>query len=85
MFIQPLQKQTSARGLIFLIYSSTHPLFSNKFEVKLASAQKHLELNLDSKLPFSERIADKINKAMKSNGLLHKLQFILPRSSLLTI
>ena len=40
--------------------SVTHPpLLFNKFEVKLASAQKHLVLNLDSELLFNENIAEK--------------------------
>ena len=58
---------------------NTHrPFLFNKFEVKLASFQQHLELNLDCKLSFTEHITDKINKAIKGIGLLRKLQPILP-------
>lgn len=54
------------------------PFLFTKFEVKLASFQQHLELNLDCKLSFNEHITDKINKAIKGIGLLRKLQPILP-------
>ena len=64
----------------------THSLlFFNYFEVKLAAAQKHLGLNLDSKLSINEHITDKMNTATRSIDLLHKLQSFLPCSSFLTI
>lgn len=55
----------------------THALlFFNKFNVKLASSQKHLGLDLDCNLSFNREITDKINKMMKGIG---------PRLSLLTM
>ena len=66
--------------------ATTHtPLFFSNSEIKLSSNQKHLGLNLDSKLSFNEHINDKIRQANKGVGLLRKLQLILPRSTLLTI
>ena len=40
---------------------------------------------VDSKLDFKEHIQNMLNKVSKTIGLLHKLQKILPRLSLITI
>ena len=49
--------------------ATTHtPLFSSNSEIKLSSNQKHLGLNLDSKLSFNEHINDKIRQANKGVG-----------------
>ena len=66
--------------------ATTHsPLFFNNSEIKLSPNQKHLGLTLDNKLSFNEHINDKINQANKGDGLLRKLQTVLPRNSLRTI
>ena len=53
--------------------------------MKRKHLQKHLGLQLDNKLSFSEHTNNKIKKAAKAVGLLRKLQPILPRMSLLMI
>ena len=61
------------------------PLYVNNDIVKLTHTQKHLGLQLDSKLSFSEHTNNKISKATKAIGILCKLQPGLPRRSLLTV
>ena len=52
------------------------PLYFNNATVKLTDAQKHLGLQLDSKLLFNKHTNNKISKATKAIGLLRKLQSI---------
>ena len=57
--------------------ATTHPpLFFHNSEIKLTSNQKHMGLNLDSKLSFNEHIIGKIHQANKGVCLLRKLQFL---------
>ena len=49
------------------------------------SVQKHLGLFLDEKLSFLEHIDEKIKKATVGVNLMHKLNLLLPRWSLLTV
>ena len=42
-------------------------------------------MHLDEELTFKHHITEKINKASKGIGIIHKLYNILPRSTLLTI
>ena len=67
-------------------FLSTHPsiFFSNSL-IEQDTIPKHLGLTLDHKLTFQYHVNKKIEKAMKGIGLLRKLQFILPGTSLLTI
>ena len=61
------------------------PLFFSKSMAKNASAQNHIELNLESKLSLNELMTDKTNKTVKIVGLFLKLLSILTCLSLLTI
>ena len=58
------------------------PLYFNNATFKLTDTQKHLGLQLDSKLSFSKYSNNKISKVIKGTGFLHMLQPILPRRSL---
>ena len=49
------------------------------------TCQKHLGMQLDEKLNFNHHVKEKITKANKGVGLIHKLAHVLPRQSLLTI
>ena len=61
-----------------------HPNLSfNDQPIERSVAHKHLIL--DEKLSFTNCINDKINKTLKSVGLLRKLSTLLPRKSLFTI
>ena len=63
-----------------------HPnFFFNDQPIERSVAHKHLGLTLDEKLSNTHCINDKINKSLKSVGLLHKLNTLLPRQSLLSI
>ena len=42
-------------------------------------------MHLDEKLNFNHHVKEKIAKANKGIGLIHKLAHVLPRQSLLTI
>ena len=46
---------------------------------------KHLRIQLNEKLNFSNHIKEKLSKANKGIGVLRKLYNVLPRSSLITI
>ena len=59
--------------------------FFSNLPINRKSTQKHLGLLLDEKLNFSEHISEKLKKVTKSINLLRKLNFTLPRSSLLMI
>ena len=61
------------------------PIYFNSVIFKLTHTQKHVGLQLDSKLSFIEHTNNKTSKATKALGLLRKLQPILPCTSLLTI
>ena len=63
-----------------------HPLlYFNENLVKSSSTQKHLAMILDTKLDFSLHLKNVQNKVNKTIGLLRKLQYTLPRTSLITI
>ena len=63
-----------------------HPnLSSNDQPIERSVTHKHLGLTLDEKLSITNCINNKINKSLKSVGLLRKLSVLLPRQSLLTI
>ena len=77
-----------AQELIFLRKANNivhPPLYFNNATVKLAHIQKHLGLQLDSKLSFNKHINNKISKATKVIELLCKLQPILSCRSLMII
>ena len=61
------------------------PLYFNENLVKSSSTQKHLAMILDTKLDFSLHLKNVQNKVNKTIGLLRKLQYTLPRTSLITI
>ena len=56
-------------------------LYFNDQLVERSMIHKHLGLTLDEKLLFTNGINNKINKTMKSVGLLRKLNTLLPRQS----
>ena len=60
-------------------------LYFNDARLQQQLAQKHLGLFLDEKLSFLEHIDVKIKKATVGINLMHKLNRLLPRSSLITI
>ena len=63
-----------------------HPRLSfNNISLKNSLPQKHLRLTLDIKLNFVEHMTNITPKISETMDLLHRLQPILPRSSLLTI
>ena len=60
-----------------------HPnLTFNNFHVIQTESQKHLDLILDKKLNFNERLKGVLDKISRTVGLISKLQLILPRFSL---
>ena len=61
------------------------PLTFNNINIETNEYQKHLGLTLDSKLSFSHHLDEKIKKANKGIGLIHRLRKYIPRKSLLTI
>ena len=68
------------------LQKSNHPsLTFNGTSVIQSEIQKHLIMFLDSILDFKEHMQNVLNKVSKTIGLLHKLQKILPRSSLITV
>ena len=63
-----------------------HPsLVLNNNMVSQASSQKHLGVTLDIKLTFDAHLNNVLNKVNKTIGLLHKLQNLLSKSTLITI
>ena len=63
-----------------------HPnLYFDGSIVQKSSAQKDLGVILDEKLSFNQYLKYVIDKASKGIGVLRKLRFYIPRSSLLTI
>ena len=55
------------------------------FPVKRVLFHRHLKITLDSKLDFNGHINTVLSKVNKTIALLQKVQYILPRPSLLTI
>ena len=85
-FNPDLSKQ--AQEVIFSpkIKKPSHPdLILNNNKVIQTTYQKYLGMLLDDKLNFGEHLKYIANKINKSIGLLHKLQNLLPRRSLVTI
>ena len=65
---------------------NNHPaIFFKNLPINTKSTQKLLGLLLDEKVKFSEHINEKLKKVTKNINLLRKLNFTLPRSSLLII
>ena len=63
-----------------------HPVvYFNEVPVAKASSQKHLGMHLDEKVHFNAHINEKIAKANKGIGIIHKLAHLLPREPLITI
>ena len=63
-----------------------HPSLSiNNIPLKNSIFQKHLGLTLDVKLTFVEHIKNITQKISKIMDILHRIQPILPRSSLVII
>ena len=62
-----------------------HYIHFNNKSFKQVASQKHLEMILDTKLNFQERLKNVLNNVNKTIGLLRKLQNIFPRGPLLTI
>ena len=60
-------------------------IYFNQNLVQQVPSQKHLGMHLDTKENFQEHLDNIMSKVDKTNGLLRKLQAILPRSSLVTI
>ena len=57
----------------------------NDSVITRSDSHKHLRLALDPKLTFDAHIREKILKASKGIGIIHRLRKYLPRNSLLTI
>ena len=64
---------------------SHSPLVFNNANVSSCKSQKHLGILLDSKLTFEEHYKTILNKTNRTIVLLHKLQSLQPRASLITI
>ena len=63
-----------------------HPtVFFDEVPVDRTPCQKHLGMHLDDKLNFQTHIKEKIAKASKGIGIIHKLAKVLLRESLITI
>ena len=60
-------------------------LFFNNIKIASQDHQKHLGLILDQKLVFDRHLDEKINKANRGIGQIHRLREFLPRNSLVTI
>lgn len=61
------------------------PLALNNYNVSGTNSQKHLDFVVDNRLSFEDYLKVILNKENKTIELLHKLQNVLPRSSLFTI
>ena len=61
------------------------PVKFNENNIAKCSHQKHLGIELDSKLNFNTHIDQKIKKCNKLIGLMKRLSVNLSRSALLTI
>ena len=81
-------KSKQAQEIIFShkIQKVIHPsAIFNNMPVVCRYCQKHLGINLDEKLNFSNHFKEKISKAKKGIGILRNLHNVLPRSSLTAI
>ena len=86
IFNPDLSKQAQEVVFSRKIKKLLHPtLLFNNIPLNNSLFQKHLDLTLDIRLNFSERIKSIAKKISKTMGLLRKFQQILPRSTLLTI
>ena len=65
--------------------SNDATVYFNNVPVIRDNIQKHLGLFLDSKISFFDHINEKIKKATKGGNVIRKINWLLPRSSLLTI
>ena len=61
------------------------PLTFNNIPVALTNSQKHLGMQLDSKLNFEEHLSKVESKVNKTIGIIRKLQNVLSRQALITI
>ena len=59
--------------------------YFNEAPIAHTTCHKHLGMHLDEKLNFNHHIEDKIAKANKGIGLIHKLAHALLRLPLITI
>ena len=57
----------------------------NNMPVANEGVQKHLGLYLDNQLSFNHHLKEKLSKANKGIGIIKKLSWYLPRSSLVSI
>ena len=57
-------------------------LYFNNLPIVKTISQKHLGLNLHVRLTSKDHRNERIGKVMKGVGLLRRLQYFLPRSSL---
>lgn len=78
--LSQLMKLCSLQKTKNIIY---HSLYFNRVPIVKTTSQKHLGLNLDVRLTFSDDINEKLGKVMRGVGLLRKLYFFF--SSLLII
>ena len=62
-----------------------NPVYYNPNSVQQALIQKHLGIHLHTKVNFQEHLNDVLSKLSKTTGLLHKLQAVLLRQSLVRI
>ena len=75
-----------AQEVIFSRKRQSHDsIYFNKNLVQQVYSQKHLGMHLDTKLSFQKHLDNIMSKVDKTFGLLHKLQAVLPRPSLVTI
>ena len=80
-------KSKQAQEIIFShkIQKVIHPsAIFNQMPVVWSYCQKHLGINLDEKLNFSNHFKEKISKAKKGIDILRNLYNVLPRNSFTT-
>ena len=79
--------QKQAQEVVFSRKSKqSHPsLIFNNNDVTQATAQKHLDIILDTRLSFEKHLETLLCKTNKSIRLILKLQNLLPRSALITL
>ena len=61
------------------------PLNFNNIPVAQMNSQKHLGMQLDKKLNFEEHLNKLESKVNKTINIIRKLQYVVPRTTLLTI
>ena len=85
-FNPDLNKQAQEVFFCRKIRKTSHPpLTFNNNSVEQVQFQKHLGVDLDSRLDFREQLQNMFNKINKTISLLRKLQNNLPRAPLITI